>query len=97
MPGDGKRFKQGDDRKRGNGPKRGAKVGGRPPSEVAAAYRLAFDERLHVAIAIADNPKYTPMERLRALDLLGKYSGMASIQVTGADGTAFPSLLVASE
>lgn len=73
-----------NDPRRGRGPKKG--TGGRTPSEVAAAYRMAFAERLAIATGVADSPTATPLERLKALDLLGKYGGMASVQVTGKDG-----------
>lgn len=80
---------------RGRGPKKGS--GGRTPSQVAEAYRLAFAERLRIAEEIADSPVATPLERLKALDLMGKYGGMASVQLTGADGESLPPMRVIVE
>ncbi len=84
-----------DDPRRGRGPKKGA--GGRTPSQVAEAYRHSFARRLHIAEEVADDLAATPMERLKALDLMGRYGGMASVQVTGADGADLPPMRVIIE
>ena len=57
----------------GRGPAKGAVNAGRPPSAVRAILREAFVARVPLASAIADNPAFTPSERLRALDLLGRF------------------------
>jgi hypothetical protein len=57
----------------GRGPKPGAPNAGRPPSAVRALLRESFAERVPLAEAIADNPRLAPADRLRALDLLGRY------------------------
>jgi len=51
---------------RGNG-------GGRPPSALRAKLRGSFEKRLKVLEEIADNRKAQPADRIRAIDLLGKY------------------------
>jgi len=57
----------------GRGPARGAPNAGRPPSAVRALLREAFADRISLASEIADDPSLAPSERLRALDLLGRY------------------------
>jgi len=57
----------------GRGPAKGAPNAGRPPSAVRAILREAFVARVPLAEAIADDPALAPTERLRALDLLGRY------------------------
>lgn len=68
-----------------SGKRRGAlRVGGpgRPPRAIRAAYAAAFDDRLEIAAAIADDPTAKPADRLAALDLLGVYGvGRASAQL----------------
>jgi hypothetical protein len=56
-------------------------VGGRPPSAIREAARLAFAERLHVLTDIADDEDAKAMDRIRALDLLGKYGGVDKLPV----------------
>ena len=67
---------------RGRGPAPGAPNAGRPPSDVVLAYRKSFADRLHIAESIADDLEATNMERLRALELLGKFGGMLTVQVS---------------
>ena len=57
-------------------------AGGRPPSAVREAARLAFSERLEVLTAIADDEEERASDRLKAIDLLGKYGGVDSIALT---------------
>ena len=57
-------------------------AGGRPPSAVREAARLAFSERLEVLTAIADDEEERASDRLKAIDMLGKYGGVDSIALT---------------
>jgi len=57
----------------GRGPAKGAPNAGRPPSAVRAILREAFAARVTLAAEIADDPGLAASERLRALDLLGRY------------------------
>ena len=74
----------------GRGPVPGAANAGRPPSAIAAACRRSFEERIHIAETIADDPASTAMERLKALDLLAKYGGLARIEVAAAEQAPRP-------
>lgn len=58
---------------RGRGPAKGAPNAGRPPSAVRMALREAFAARVGLAEALADNPRLTATERLKALDLMARY------------------------
>jgi hypothetical protein len=58
---------------------------GRPPSAVRARCLGSFDERIHVAEEIASSAQYEAGDRLRALDLLGKYAGLQKVEHTGED------------
>lgn len=72
--------------------KRGSKKGevhpgqGRPPSAIREKMRMALDERIKIAEAIADDPEASKADRLRALDLLAKYGLGTKSEVTGEDG-----------
>ena len=59
--------------------------GGRPKSEVRAACADGFDKRIPLLQAIADNDTLNPAERLKALDLLGKYGGLQQVDNTSGD------------
>ena len=60
--------------------------GGRPPSAVREACRLAFHQRLKVLKDIADGKiDASPADRIKAVDTLGKYGGIQKIEHTGAD------------
>ncbi len=72
----GRPFEPGRDPRRGRGPRPGAQNAGRPPSAVRAACRDAFARRIPILEAIADNSTSAPGDRLRALDLLGRYAGL---------------------
>ena len=69
----GKPFRQGDDPRRGRGPRKGAANAGRPPSKVREACLAAFDERINVLMAIADNRKSAARDRISAIEKLAKY------------------------
>lgn len=68
----------------GRGPAKGAPNAGRPPSAVRALMREALAARVSLAEAIADDPANAPAERLRALDLLGRY-GLGSTRELTVD------------
>jgi hypothetical protein len=51
---------------------------GRPPTAIREAFAVALDERLQVLQAIADNPEVAPGDRIRAVDVIGKYSGVVT-------------------
>ncbi len=72
----GRPFERGHDPRRGRGPRSGAPNAGRPPSAVRAACRDAFARRIPILEAIADDATSAPGDRLRALDLLGRYGGL---------------------
>jgi len=59
---------------------------GRPTSEIRAKCRGSFDERIKVAEQIADAKESTDSDKLRALDLLGKYGLPAQQEQSGPDG-----------
>jgi len=80
----GRPFEPGHDPRRGRGPRPGAQNAGRPPSAVRAACRDAFARRIPVLEAIADDSGSAPGDRLRALDLLGRYAGLLNA-VLGED------------
>lgn len=71
---------------RGRGPKKGARNAGRPPSVVRDAYRQAAEERLPFLLNVIDGrvADATVADQLRAWDLLNKYGGMTSVDVTVA-------------
>lgn len=48
-------------------------AGGRPPSVLRARLRGSFEDRVKVLEEIADDAKLPPVDRIRAIDLLGKY------------------------
>jgi len=50
---------------------------GRPRSAIRAAALRAFDERLPLLTAIADNDGQRAADRLKALALLARYGGLA--------------------
>jgi len=56
---------------RNGGPSKGGT--GRPASEIRSQCRGSFANRIHVAEQIADSAKASESDKLRALDLLGKY------------------------
>lgn len=58
---------------------------GRPKSAVVEACRLAFEERIPVLMAIADNTKAKHRDRILAIDKLGEFGGLKKIDIT-SDG-----------
>jgi hypothetical protein len=54
----------------------GNKGGGRPKSEVKAALRLSFEQRIPVLEQIADNPSEQAKDRIRAVVALGQHSDL---------------------
>lgn len=50
--------------------------GGRPPSKVKAALRLEFDKRIPTLAEVADDAEAPMNERLRAIDMMAKYSDL---------------------
>lgn len=55
---------------------KGNKGGGRPPSEIRDICAQSFVQRIAKAEAIIDGDTSTDGDKLRALDLLGKYGGL---------------------
>lgn len=75
---------------RGRGPAKGAPNAGRPPSLIRASMREALADRLHILADIADDPTVTPTERMKALDLLGKYGMGTTTAVVDSEGQDVP-------
>jgi hypothetical protein len=67
---------------------------GRPPSEVRERCKGSFWERIAVLESIADNPKATSADRIRAMDTLGKYGGLQRVDVTSDDEPVEPSVSI---
>jgi hypothetical protein len=74
--------------------KTAAKKIGRPPSEVRERCKGSFWERIAVLESIADNPKATSADRIRAMDTLGKYGGLQRVDVTSDDEPIEPTVIV---
>lgn len=51
--------------------------GGRPPSEVRAACRAAFHDRIPTLETIADDKDASPEVRISAINTFGKYGGLS--------------------
>lgn len=68
----------------GRGPTPGAPNAGRPPSEVRAALRQAFADRLPIITGIADDAMLPPTDRLRALEVLARH-GLGTVTELGVD------------
>jgi hypothetical protein len=58
---------------------------GRPPAEVQAACRDTFYRHMGKAEAILKSKKATNLEKLRALDLLGKYGALIKTETERTD------------
>lgn len=71
---------------RGRGPAPGAPNAGRPPSALREVYRMAAEERRHFLLEVIDGTVEGASvgDRVKAWDLLNKYGGMASVEVTVA-------------
>lgn len=52
--------------------------------------REALDVRLHILAEIADDASKTPIERMKALDMLGKYGMGTTVTETDSDGKDVP-------
>ena len=81
----GRPFVPGDPRiQRGRGPKKGAPNAGAPPSALREAYRMAATERLPFLLDCVDGKLEGASvgDRIKAFDLLNKYGGMTSVEVT---------------
>ena len=83
-------FIPGPDPRRGRGPKPGAPNAGRPPSVIRERCRGGFEDRIAVLEEIADDAKANAGDRIRALDLLGKYGLGTQQQISGPDGGVIP-------
>jgi hypothetical protein len=70
-------------RRGGGNPKR---TGGHPPSQVREKLRGDFDKRRKILCEIADDPKASASDRLKAVDLLGKYGLGTTVTETDTDG-----------
>ena len=62
--------------------KLGNKGGGRIPSAIRELCRVSFAERLDVLTDIADDTEAKAVDRIRAIDLLGKFGGVAELALT---------------
>jgi hypothetical protein len=51
---------------------------GRPPSAIRELVRGSFEERFRILESIADDPDADRSDRLKAVDLLGKYGGIVA-------------------
>ena len=56
---------------------------GRPKSEIRARCAAAFDARIPILEKIADNDEHH--EQSKAIDMLGKYGGLAQTDITSGD------------
>ena len=63
---------------------------GRPPSVIRERCRGSFEDRIVVLEEIADDAKTSAGDRIRALDLLGKYGLGTQQQISGPDGGVIP-------
>lgn len=52
---------------------------GRPPSAVRELCLQAFEDRIPIAMSLADDPEVRPRDRLAALELLARYAGLQSL------------------
>ena len=66
----------------------GNKGGSQPPSKIREAMRRSFAERIPLLEAIADDPEERTFDRLRAIEILGKYALPTLREVSGPDGGA---------
>ena len=76
----GKAFAKGHDPRRGKGPKKGAPNAGAPPSEVKKAFLAGVAAALPELIRLSQSAA-NDGDRIRAIDVLGKYAGLTSIEV----------------
>lgn len=76
-------FSKGFDPRRGHGLKGRA---GRPVSEIREKVRGSFDQRIAILEEIADNPESDDSDRIKAVDLLGKYGLGTTVTETDTEG-----------
>lgn len=55
---------------------------GRPASAIRTRLRGSFDERIAILEAIADDPDASKSDRIKAIDMLGKYGLGAAQELT---------------
>ena len=80
------------DHPRNTGGKRGRS--GRPPSAIRIRCRGSFAERVPVLEEIIDDPKSRAADRIRAMDLLGKYGLGALKEIQGEQHEVMEIVLV---
>jgi hypothetical protein len=73
-------FAPGDDTRRGKGPKKGAENAGRPASEVKAALLAGVSDALPELLRLSIGAR-SEGDRIRAIDVLCKYAGLASLEI----------------
>jgi hypothetical protein len=57
---------------------------GRPPSVLRERLRGSLEQRVSVLEAIADDPEVAPQDRIRAIDVMGKY-GIGALRELSVD------------
>ena len=57
---------------------------GRPPSVLRERLRGSLEQRVGVLEAIADDPEVDPQDRIRAIDVMGKY-GIGTLRELSVD------------
>ncbi len=77
---------------RNTGGKRGRS--GRPPSAIRDLCRMSFEERVTALTQIIDDPKSRDADKIRAMDLLGKYGIGVLNEVQEAQHTVMDIVLV---
>lgn len=63
---------------------------GRPKSAIREKCAGSFEQRIKVAEEILDDPSSTNADKIRALDLLGKYAGLQQTDITTNDQAVKP-------
>lgn len=63
---------------------------GRPKSVIREKCAGSFEQRIKVAEDILDDPNSTNADKIRALDLLGKYAGLQQTDITTNDQAVKP-------
>ena len=66
---------------------------GRPKSVIREKCAGSFEQRIKVAEEILDDPSSTNADKIRALDLLGKYAGLQQTDITTNDQAVKPVVL----
>lgn len=74
----GRPFRKGADSRRHVGPKARA---GRPPSAIKQAFLNALADSLPVLLAIIASKKSSDADKIRAIDVVGKYAGLQSVDI----------------